>query len=48
MAMKTDDKDSISITRAKSINVGLKETEKNKALFSSNLYGTIELEYFLK
>ena len=31
MAMKTDDKASISITKAKSINVGLKETEGDKA-----------------
>ena len=30
--MKTDDKASILITKAKSINVGLKETEGNKTL----------------
>ena len=32
MAMKTDDKVSISITRVKSTKIGLKETESNKAL----------------
>ena len=46
MAMKTDDKAGISITRPNSIKIGLKETEKNKALFSSNLYATISLECF--
>ena len=31
MAMKTTDKASISITRVKSMNKGLKETERNRA-----------------
>ena len=45
MAMKTDYKASISNTRAKSIEIDLKETERNKVLFSSNLYGSIELDF---
>ena len=41
MAMKTADKASILITRAKSTDIGLNETEINKVLLSGKLYELI-------
>ena len=48
MAMKTDDKASISITKAKSINVGLKETEESKACTHLIRKKSYELVSFLR
>jgi hypothetical protein len=42
--MKTADKASIQL-EATITKVGLEETERNKVLFSSNLYGSVELDF---